>query len=254
MLGSVGVDPQRVFLRPASKLHSPLSPDGANGTGATSKQPEQPGVAELIGDDTRVLVRNVDEFLFPLIRADLVEGSLETFRLYVTRGKLHANVLDALADNLPSTIRSWGKYQPDLVNSSRFEVIGVRYQTGNFPHVEWKEFSISALRVQPDIMQEAREVAASSGQVLVHFRIKSTPLTIMIGDQDFRSSTTTVDMLERKRGNVAVQSESEVSKRRRLETNSKQVIGQNRAKRKSPGMETPNTVTNSGSKKQRREG
>ena len=101
-------------------------------------------------------------------------------------------MVGALAAHLPETIRSWGKYQPDLGNSSRFAVLGVRYQTtfGAQP----KEFSISAFRAQPDVMDEAREVAASStGSLFVHFRIESTPLTIMIGDQDFKASVTTVD-------------------------------------------------------------
>ena len=195
LLASLGADPKAAFQR-SDWIHRSL-PDRATSLEVTGQQKEQVRVAELVGDDTRVRVRNVDEFLFPLIREDLLKGSLEIFRRHVDRGRLPGKVVDALAAHLPETIRSWGKYQPDLGNSSRFEILGVRYQSAQpngFGAQPPKEFSIAAFRAQPDVMEEAREAAASSiGSLFVHFRIESTPLTIMIGDQDFKASVTTVD-------------------------------------------------------------
>ena len=135
-----------------------------------------------------ISLAQVDEYLFPLIRAGLMDGSLKTFRLEVERGRLPGQVVDALNASLPDTIGAWYKYEPELVETSRFEIISVKYQKNpGTLQGEWKEFSISAFRAQPDIMEEAKEVAASSGAFWVHFRIKSTPLIeLMTGDRDFR--------------------------------------------------------------------
>ena len=134
-----------------------------------------------------ISLAQVDEYLFPLIRAGLMDGSLKTFRLEVERGRLPGQVVDALNASLPDTIGAWYKYEPKLVETSRFEIVGVKYQKNPGLQGEWKEFSISAFRAQPDIMEEAKEVAASSGAFWVHFRIKSTPLIeLMTGDRDFK--------------------------------------------------------------------
>ena len=105
-------------------------------------------------------------------------------------GRLPGHVVDTLAASLPPTIGAWHKYEPKLAETSRFEIIGVKYMKeygGGRLGGEMKEFSISAFRAQPDIMEEAKEVAASSGAFWVHFRIKSTPLIeLMTGDRDFK--------------------------------------------------------------------
>ena len=160
-----------------SRVHKRANGEIAHDT----RQPEERlGLPELIGDDTNVKLKDVDSFLYPMMHADALDGSLQTFKVSQT---LHAKVTDALAASLPPTIGAWLKYQPKLVNTSRFEIVGLRYRMNN-PLDGWKEFTMAALRSQPDMMDEARE-AASAGRLYVHFHIKSTPLTRMLGIPDF---------------------------------------------------------------------
>ena len=191
LFDDVGIRPPRIFNQASFQI-----PDHASGVTAEDQQNDRPGIAELIGDDTRVRVRNVSEYLFPLIHADLMKGSLSTFRLEVDGGRLPGHVVDALNTSLPPTVGAWHKYDTSLVETSRFEIVAVRYMKdygGGRLGGEMKEFSISALREQPDMMGEAEKVAASNSNTQpfwVHFRIHSTPLTkLMRGDRDFMQIT-----------------------------------------------------------------
>ena len=60
LLDHVGIDPQRIFQRPGSKI-----PDRASGLPIEDQQDGRPEIAELIGDETRVRVRNVTEYPEP---------------------------------------------------------------------------------------------------------------------------------------------------------------------------------------------
>ena len=115
-----------------------------------------------------------------MIRRGITKGSLKTiqYRLYLSG--FNASVFQALKRGLPSTLRGWNKYRPDLVDRSELEILEVRFWEYLEGREFWSRYKAAALARQPIAQEAARQAALSNDMgVIVVFRFKSTPLDLL---------------------------------------------------------------------------